>query len=277
MFLIPLPSMHPLISGLKQMPEDLTLAEFKDRLRELFLQIYQSSPGFFAKGTETVPESFMSKLAKAFECDPTLKKPPKAKNEALNGSIRTIRHMIYNHEAIKDLIGNNDGQKKILIPNLTRLQILLAKRLSTLRIIKEQREFLLRQEVAELETLLTLEDQDLKARISEGVSSKRGKRNRIETDTPRSAQPLWRRRGHSVYRLALTRGVIMEIDDRMFRDDNHDAKQAALSKYLEAMFNIEADSETSKDLIAKVIKASSSPNGKTTSHPTSTPPKETNA
>lgn len=250
--------MHPLIIGLKQMPEDLTLAEFKDQLRELFLQIHQSSPLLFPQAKKKIAESFVSKLAKAFECDPTVKKPAKIKNEALNGSIRTIRHMIYNHEAIKDAIDSNPGQKKILISYLTRLQILLAKRLSTLRIIKEQREHLLRQEVAELETLLTLEDQELKTRISEGPARASGKTTRVMEDTPRSAQPQWVRRGRSVHRLSLTRGVVMEIDGRMFRYEKTEVKKAALSKYLEVMFDIQIDSQTSKDLIEQVIKVSPS-------------------
>jgi len=61
MFLFPGPSMHPLIIGLKQMPEDLTLAEFKDQLRELFLQIHQSSPLLFPQAKKKIAESFVSK------------------------------------------------------------------------------------------------------------------------------------------------------------------------------------------------------------------------
>lgn len=248
---------NPLIDGLKQMPENLTLVEFKDRLRELFLKLHKMSPELF-EDKNTKKETFMGKLARSFECDPTVEKPAKVKNEALNGPIRTIRHMIYNHEAIKETVKTEE--KKIHIPHLARLQILLAKRLSTLRIIKEQREHLLEQNIAELETLLTLDNEELKKRITEGVGGidQSGKKNRVIKQIPISAQPLWQRRGRKVYRLSLARGVVIEIDDRIYRSDNAEAAQAALSKYLEVMFRIEPGSKNSNDLVSQILEASPS-------------------
>jgi hypothetical protein len=259
MFLFPGPTMHPLIIGLKQMPEDLTLMEFKDELRELFLKLYQQSPDSFENKNTKGKETFIGKLARSFECDPTIKKPAKVKNEALNGSIRTIRHMIYNHDIIKDGL-EGDGQKKKLIPYYSRLQILLAKRLSTLRIIKEQRESILSRSAPDLENLLIMEDQEIKDSLSDRVERIDGVYEQKQDYSDRgltTPPPIWKRDGRQTYRLRLTPGVALEIDPIRFHPENSRSTKNALAKYLEVMFRIEPGSESSEDIITQIIKASS--------------------
>ena len=48
----------------------------------------------------------------------------------------------------------------------------------------------------------------------------------------------------------------MEIDDRLYRHGNSESKKEALSKYLEAMFGIERNSDASEKLINQVTNAS---------------------
>lgn len=243
--------LNGLIQGLKQMPEQPTLMEFRDELRALFQKLHEQNPELFEDERGKVVRSPIQRLARGFECDPTKKRFPHVKDDSLHGAIRSLRHMIYNHQAIKEDLPTEG--KKILIPYRARLQILLAKRLSGFRVMREQREHLLALEAKQLEELLGEEDARLKARVSEGLDFDRSSRRRLRDDSG----PRWKRRGMPFHKIGLARGVRLEIDDRFQKLEQPEEKQAALEKFLEVMFDIERGSEASEDLVTEVLKASS--------------------
>ena len=116
---------HPLIASLYKLPPSMSLQDFTDSIAGV-LRDAKKLHAPSSKKTDPAIETLTKTL---------IPQPKK------NVSLRTVRHMIYQHSAIKDHL-EKDG-KEIVLDHRTRVQILLAKRLSNLRMGPEVREKIL--------------------------------------------------------------------------------------------------------------------------------------
>jgi len=223
MFLFsPDPNKHPLITQLRALPDTMTLVDFTSKVSEIIKR----------KTTSSILDDISQSIL------------PRG-NAPL--SIRTVRHMIYQHPVIQDQL-KKDG-KEVVLNHRAQIQILLAKRLSHVRTGIDIRSKILGKDNGQLEYLLIQPDAFLRSDLTSFSRSDGGVNIERPASIPANSKPYHRipLLSRDPNRMALEHQV-----DSLPLTSPGDA-QEAIETLLSALFNIPSNSPICDEIVTKIM------------------------